>query len=61
MLVVFVAQQLLQAERGQRNAKERQHGSGARHHAVGSGGVGGECMAAVSQALCREWRRLTEC
>lgn len=56
-LVVLLGQQLLQAERGERNAKQGEHGGGARHHAIGRRGAGGERMAAVrGQRRCLQER-----
>lgn len=54
---MLLGQQLLQAKRGERNAKESEHGGGARHHAIGRRGAGGERMAAVrGQRRCLQER-----
>ena len=51
VFVVLLGQQLLQAERGERNPEEGQHRGRAGHHTVGRRGAGGERMTAVCCGL----------
>jgi len=60
LVLLLLGQQLLKAERGQRDAEERQHGGRAGHHTVGRRRAGGEAMAAVRRGLCGQRRRLRE-